>query len=754
VGESTHLPPRFWPVVERQSGTRTRLPCVGQSAVGSSVESCYNRGMSHSAERSEMDRGKNLRFFFNPRSVAVIGASRDSHKLGYGVVRNLHDYHFRGDIYPVNPQATTILGYTCYPSVADLPGPVDLAVVVVPARHVISTVTECGEAGIPAVVVVSGGFSETGPEGASRERQLQETAAQHNIRLLGPNCIGTIDTHTPVNTTFVIGMPRTGDIAFVSQSGAVVAAVIDWARGAGVGFSRIVSMGNGADVNEIELLAEMAADPQSRVITGYLEGVADGRAFLQVASEAARQKPVAMLKVGRGEGGARAVASHTGALAGSAEAYDAALRKAGVLRANSLEELFDWARALAWQPLPSGNRVAVLTNAGGPGILAVDALEAAGLTLAPLTDTTRQYLASRCPPYASVNNPVDILAGSGPGTYARALDALLADETVDATVVIQAPQDWFYPTSLAEVIGEVAAGSRKPVLACVMGLASTTDALNILHRQRIPNYAFPERVASTLAAMLARRRWLETPPEPPSSLLLADREAAREILQKAIDSEAEMLSWEETVRLLEAYDIPTPAAGLAKTAEEAIALANELGYPVALKIASTTITHKSDVGGVEIGLGGAKAVRAAFERILANVRRVRPEATLDGVMIQQMIPPGQEVIVGWKRDPQFGPLMLVGSGGTDVELVRDVAVGIAPLARREAEQMLDRTLVSKRLAGWRGAPPGDREAVVDTLLRLSQMALDLPQIAELEINPLQVLPAQQGAIAVDGRGIL
>jgi acetyltransferase len=579
-------------------------------------------------------------------------------------------------------------------------------------------------------------------------------AAEHHIRLLGPNCIGTIDTHTPVNTTFVVGMPRTGDIAFVSQSGAVVAAVIDWARGAGVGFSRMVSLGNGADVNEIELLAEMAADPQSRVITGYLEGVADGRAFLQMASQAARRKPLVMLKVGRGEGGARAVASHTGALAGSAEAYDAAFRKTGILRANSLEELFDWARALAWQPLPKGNRVAVLTNAGGPGILAVDALEAAGLRLAPLTDTTREYLASRCPPHASVRNPVDILAGSGPGTYARALDALLADETVDAAVVIQAPQDWFYPTSLAEVVGEVAAGSRKPVLACIMGLASTADALNILHRRRVPNYAFPERVASTLAAMWARHRWLESPPEPVAEPSPIDDGAAQEIMAVALASGAQVLDGLATASLLRAYGIPLPADGLATTVDDAVALADGIGYPVVLKIVSPDITHKSDVGGVVAGLENADAVRQAFGRMMETVQARQPESRVEGVMVQEMVPAGQEVIIGWKRDPQFGPLLLVGSGGTEVELVRDVAVEIAPLTRGEAERMLSATVAGRRLSGWRGAPPADRQAVIDVLLRLSQMALDRPEVAELEINPLRVFRDGEGAVAVDGRAIL
>ncbi len=701
-----------------------------------------------------MEKKQHLQFFFNPRSVAIIGASRDSHKLGYGVVNNLPEHHYRGQIYPVNPRAREVLGYECYPNIAEVPKPVDLAILIVPARIVADTIAQCGEAGVPAAIVVSGGFSEIGPEGEQREKELTETAARYGMRILGPNCIGAIDTHTPVNTTFVNGMPRIGDIAFVSQSGAVVAAVIDWARGAGVGFSRMVSLGNSADVNETEMLAEMAADPESRVITGYLEGVADGRTFMEVASEAAIKKPVGMVKVGLGESGARAVASHTGALAGSSQAYDAAFRKAGVLRASSLEELFDWARALAWQPLPKGNRVAVLTNAGGPGILAVDALEAAGLTLAPLTDATREYLRTRCPAHSSVRNPVDILAGSGPATYARALDALLADETVDAAVVIQAPQDWFFPTSLAEVIGEVAAGSKKPVLACLMGLASTGDALKILHRQRIPNYAFPERVATSLAAMLARRRWLETPekvfPEP----FTVDSESAERVVQTALDAGREVLSGPETAQLLKAYGLTVPADALAVSAEAAVTLAQEMGCPVALKVDSAEITHKSDVGGVEIALADANAVKAGFERIIANVKRNKPEAQLKGVTVQQMIPAGLEVSVGWKRDPQFGPMLLVGSGGTDVELVRDVAVAIAPISRSRAEWMLDETFVSKKLAGWRGAPPADREAVIDALLRISQMSMEHPQIAELEINPLRVLADGEGAVAVDGRGIL
>jgi len=451
--------------------------------------------------------------FFNPKGIAVVGASRDPHKLGYGVLRNLKEYHYRGNIYPVNRVAREILGYSCYRSVAEVPDPVDLAVIVVPAPAVVQMVQACGKRGIKYGIVVSGGFGETDEEGKKREVALKAAAQEYGMRLIGPNCIGTIDTHTPVNTTFVVGMPRSGDIGFVSQSGALVAAVIDWARGAGVGFSRMVSLGNEIDVTETEMLEALAEDPATAVVTAYIEGVKNGRQFLKVAEKTARNKPVVILKAGRGKHSAKAVASHTGALAGSRQAYDAAFDHSGILRANTTEELFDWARALAWQPLPKGKRVAILTNAGGPAIIAVDFLDASGLELAPLTPETKNYLRSRLPAAASVNNPVDVLAGSGPGSYAVALDALLSDSTVDAALVIQAPQDWFLPASLAEVIGEVAAVHRKPVMASVMGLASVDQALAILHSRRVPNFSFPERAVTALAVMNARRQWLETPAE-------------------------------------------------------------------------------------------------------------------------------------------------------------------------------------------------------------------------------------------------
>lgn len=681
--------------------------------------------------------------FFNPRGVAVVGASRDSHKLGYGVVRNLTEYRYPGKIYPVNPVAREILGHACYKSIAKVPDPVDLAIVVVPAKFVAQALDECGQRGIRHVIVVSGGFRETGPEGRAREDDLVSVAKKYGMRVIGPNCIGTIDTHTPVNTTFVIGMPKAGDIGFVSQSGAMVAAVIDWARGAGVGFSRIVSLGNQMDVNVTEMIAAIGEDPQTRVITAYIEGVTDGRAFMDNAEGIARHKPVVVLKAGQGTSGAKAVASHTGALAGSAEAYDAAFMHSGLLRANTTEELFDWARALAWQPLPEGNRVAVLTNAGGPAILAVDSLEAAGLKLAPLTDDTRKFLRPRLPAAASVGNPVDVLAGSGPATYALALDTLLSDPTVDAAIVIQAPQDWFLPESLAEVIGEVAVVNKKPVLTSIMGLASVEKALAILHQKRVPTFAFPERATSALAAMWARKQWLDAPVEEPVVLSDIHKNKAKTAVGRG-DFNA----------LVSAYGIHLPPSQLANTAEEAVKIAGEIGYPVTLKLVSPDFTHKSDVGGVILDMQNGEDVRNGFKKIVENAQKAKAGVTIRGVSVQKMLKGGEEVIVGFRRDPQFGPIIVVGSGGIHVELLKDIAMGIGPITPSQAQGMLDSTLAGIRLKGWRGSPPKDRKAVLDAIYRISQISMDFPHISELEINPLYVLPEGEGAYAIDVRGVI
>ncbi|MGD8427723.1 MAG: acetate--CoA ligase family protein [Balneolaceae bacterium] len=677
--------------------------------------------------------------FFKPDGVAVIGASRNPHKLGFGVVRNLKDFHYQGPIYPVNKSASEILGKRCYASVKNVPDPVDLAIIIVPAQIVPETVRDCGKRGIKHAIVISGGFSETGPDGSALEKKLKKAAVEFNMHVIGPNCIGTIDTHTPVNTTFVTGMPEPGEIGFSSQSGAMVAAVIDWARGAGVGFSRIVSLGNQIDVNETQMIETLSEDPQTKVITAYIEGVSDGVSFLEVAKKAARKKPFIALKGGRGDSGARAVASHTGALAGSSEAYEAAFKTSGVLQASTMEEMFDWARALAWQPLPEGNRVAVLTNAGGPAILAVDAIEKAGLELATLSQSTKAYLKSRLPKAASIGNPVDVLAGSGPGTYAVALDAILTDKNVDSVVVIQAPQDWFLPASLAEVIGEVAGVHQKPVLASIMGKASVEEALSILHKRKIPNLSFPERVASVLAAMVNRRQWLKTFNAPPKRYFEVDIEISNKLTAEQ--------NWK---CLLEQYGISFPVQHTVKTMEEAQNAASEIGFPVVLKLTSKTVTHKTDINGVQLRLQNTEEVGKAWQKLEHAASKAG--VSMEAVIVQKMLSGGQETILGIRRDEQFGPLILFGTGGTDVELVKDVQMAIAPLNKAQADELINNTKVGTKLKGWRGQPPADLEALLDQIVRFSLLAVDQPGILELEINPLYVMPQGKGAYALDVRG--
>jgi acetyltransferase len=677
--------------------------------------------------------------FFSPKGVAVIGASQDAHKLGYGVIRNLLKYRYSGEIYPVNKNAFEIQGQTCFESVGKVPDPVDLAVIIVPAKTVAAVLEECGERGIKYVIIVTGGFSETGPEGKLMEEELIEVASRYDIRMVGPNCIGTIDTHTPVNTTFVVGMPEPGEIGFISHSGAMVAAIIDWADGSGIGFSRIASLGNQIDVNEIEMTKTIAHDPKTKVITAYIEGVSDGLKFIETAKEAALVKPFLMLKGGHGESGARAVASHTGALAGSSEAYQAAFKHCGIQEAHTIEEMFEWARAMAWQPLPKGKRVAVLTNAGGPAILAVDALEKAGLEIASLSEETKNYLASRLPKAASVNNPVDVLAGSGPATYTLALEALLTDQDVDAVVVIQAPQDWFLPVSLAEVVGEVAGAHKKPVITSIMGRASVGDALKILQKRRIPNVAFPERSASVLSAMIERRKWLESNKDPDPINIEVDLKAAKKAVAQ-----------KDWIELLKLYGIQFPKQTIATNLKDALDEANKINGSVAMKLMSDEVSHKSDIGGVKLNLKGDDAIRKAWEEIAKNTARA--DAGMKGVLIQEMISSASEVIVGMVRDEQFGPTVLFGTGGTEVELYKDVRTAIAPTNREQVIQLINSTKAGVKLRGWRNLPPGDVEVLIDVILTLSNISHDFPEITELEINPLCVLEKGKGAYALDVRG--
>jgi acetyl coenzyme A synthetase (ADP forming)-like protein len=693
-----------------------------------------------------------LEVFFAPQGVAILGASRDASKLNHGIVCNLVEHGYPGPIYPVNPRAKEILGLRCYPSILAVPDPVDLAVIVLPAPLVPQVLEECGQRGLKGAVVISSGFREVGGRGAQLEEQLVEIAHRCGMRLIGPNCVGVIDTVTPLDTSFVATMPLPGRIAFLSQSGAICGGLIDWTRSKGVGFSRFVSLGNEADVTETDLLEFLGRDPHTKVVAAYLEGIQDGARFMAVARQVARHTPFVVLKTGGTRGGAQAALSHTGALSGSEQALRTALRQCGALQVESLNDLFDQALALACQPPPQGDQIAVLTNAGGPGVLAADGLEREGLRLAPLSEETMALLLVHLPPEASVQGPVDLL-GSGRGPeYALALEALLKDPQVHGVIVIHVPPVHVSPEKIAEAIGDTLSRSavEKPVLACFLGEASVREAIKILHRHRIPPYTFPEQASRAMGALRRYRRWLERPLSEAQPLPDVNRRLVKDTLVQTEGRQA--LESLEALRVLEAYRLPVARAGLARTAEEAAALAEEIGCPVALKIVSPDILHKSDLGGVALDLPHAAAVREAFASMVGRVKGRAPEAWIQGVLVQKMAPRGREVIVGLSRDPQFGPLLMFGLGGLYVEVLEDVSSRIAPISYDEALAMIQEVRSFPILREVRGERPVDLEAIADCLVRVSQLAVDFPQIAELDINPLVV--GEKGAVAVDARLIL
>ena len=690
--------------------------------------------------------------FLSPKGVVVIGVSRDPTKLGYGLARNLIASGYPGAVHFVNPKGDTLLGRPIYPHVQDVPEPVDLAVVLVPPPAVPDALRECAARGVHAAIIASGGFREVGPEGAVLEAECLRIAAEAGMRLVGPNCVGLMNTHLPMDTTFLQPPgPPPGEIALISQSGAMCAAIIDWVRGQGFGLSLLLSLGNQADVTETDMLAPVAEDVHTAVITMYIESVTDGQRFVEVARRVTRQKPIVALKVGRFAAGQRAAASHTGALAGAEAAYDAAFAKAGVLRANTIEEMFLWARALAWSPLPKGRRVAVLTNSGGPGVTAADALESNGLELANLGPQTEAALRALLPSAASVHNPIDMLASATPEHFAGCLRALLADPGVDSVLVISPPPPPSTTGAVAKALIPLIQVSDKPVIVTLMGDKLIQEGVELLRAAKIPEYRFPEQSASALAALYRRAQLLAEDTVEGAALLNGiDRDAAARLLEGL--PAGQFVPPAVATGLMEAYGIPCLRLVLAATPEAAAQEADRLGYPLVLKLASADITHKSDVGGVLLNLNSAAEAAQGFVTVSENARRARPEARLEGVHLQRMLPPGQEVIVGVVRDPQFGALVMFGSGGVEVEGLKDVAFALAPLSRSEAARMLESTWAGRKLKGFRSLAPADREAVIDALVRLAQLAYDLPQIAEIEVNPLRAL--NEGACAIDVRARL
>ncbi|MCJ7737701.1 MAG: acetate--CoA ligase family protein [Anaerolineae bacterium] len=694
-----------------------------------------------------------LETFFTPKSVAVIGASATPGKLGHSVVRNLQEGGFEGEIYPINPKSTEILGLTAYRSVMDILGTVDLAVIVIPYGVVPAALEECGEKGIPSVVIITAGFRESGRGGVEREKQLVEIAHRYKMRLIGPNCLGVIDTGTPLNATFSAGMPPVGPIDFMSQSGALGTAVLDIAMAGRMGFSKFISLGNKADVSEIDLLNALADDPASKVILMYVEGVSNGQEFIQVARRVSRRKPIIAIKSGVTESGSRAVSSHTGSLAGSEAAYPAAFKQAGVIRAQSMQELFDFSLAFAYQPRIAGNRIGIVTNAGGPGILATDGLERAGMRIARFTEETRAALSDCLPSWASVGNPVDVLGDAKADRYKEAIRLTLADPRVDGLLVVLTPQAMTEIEETAKAVGDVAKTSEKPILACFMGEARVNAGVEILREADVPNYMFPERAAASFAAMEAYRSELERPIFEPEACVECN--ATVRALFDRIRSEGRVTIGDaEAWDVLKAYGFSVPESKLATTADEAVEFAGAIGYPVVLKIASPDILHKTDVGGVKVNLRSASDVRDAFDLIVYRAGRYMPDARIWGCQVQQMVLGGREILLGMSRDPQFGPLVAFGLGGIYVEALKDVAFRVAPFSREEASEMIREIRSYRLLEGVRGEQRSDHEALIDALLKISRLVTDFPEIVELDINPMMVFEEGSGAMAIDMRLVL
>jgi acetyltransferase len=694
--------------------------------------------------------------FFSPRSVAVIGASTDPGKLGHAVLHNLVHGGFCADgrkVYPINPKAPSILGQAAFPTVEAVPDPIDLAVIVVPYLRVLEALKTCTRKQIPAVVIITAGFREAGLAGLEREQEVLDLARHHGIRLIGPNCLGVIDTNTPLNASFSAGTPPPGPMGFMSQSGALGTAILDWAQAGRLGLSKFVSLGNKADVSEIDLLEDWGKDDRTRVILCYIEGVPDGQAFIDVARRTAKKKPIVAIKSGVTQGGARAVSSHTGSLAGSEQAYQAAFRQAGIVRADTLEDLFDYAIGFGYLPPLRGDRVAIVTNAGGPGILATDALERAGLSLARFTPETLAGLKQGLPDASSASNPVDVLGDSRSDRYRFALERVVADPNVDALLVILTPQAMTEIEPTAQVVIDLAAAATIPVIACFMGESRVAPAAAMFAARHLPNFPFPERAASALKAMSTYRQFAAEP-LPEFERFAIDGAAIRQVFDRVRAEGRVAIGDAEARAVLTACGLTIPPSELAESPEQAAEIASRIGFPVVLKIASPDILHKTDVGGVKVGLETPSDVRDAFDLITYRAHRYLPDARLWGCLVQKMVPPGIEVLLGMNRDPQFGPLVTVGLGGIFVEILKDVAFRVAPFARGEAEQMLTEIRARAVLDGVRGKPPADKPALVEALLRISQLVSEFPEISELDINPFIVYEAGSGGIAIDMRLVL
>ncbi|MDR1727958.1 MAG: acetate--CoA ligase family protein [Acidobacteriota bacterium] len=696
---------------------------------------------------------------FNPKSIAVVGASTKPHTVGNDLVQNLITHKFTGSVYPVNPKAPDILGIKAYPSLTDLPEPVELIAVAVPAAAVLGVVEQAKAVGVKAMVLLSAGFKETGKEGLELERQLTRAVREAGIALVGPNCLGVInaDPKIRLNATFARKMPQHGKLAFISQSGALCTSVLDYAEERQIGFSKFVSFGNKADVNEVDLLSYLAEDESTRVIAMYLEDIGDGTAFIETARQVFWKsgKPILCLKSGRSPEGAKAVSSHTGSLAGSDSVYDAIMLQSGIQRVDKISELFDYAALYTTQPLAKGKRLGIVTNAGGPGIMATDAAVRVGLKLAALSPETKDKLRASLPAAAALGNPVDVVGDAHADRYRSAVRTVLEDPEVDMGLVILTPQSMTEIEETARIIPEAVKDLGKPVVCSFMGASDVAEGAKILRSSGIPNYPFPEDAIFSLAGAEKLSSMLAIPDREEVKFDNLDVAKAKEIIEGALArGDKKYLTQSECRPIFECYGFPLLFSRMATSAAEAGEIVGAFGKPVVMKVMSEDVVHKFDAGGVVLNISGAEGAAKAYDQIVTNVSKSVPGAKIQGILIEGMAQKGVEVILGATRDAKFGPMLMFGLGGTFVEVLKDVTFRLAPMWRASAHRMIREIRAFKILTGVRGAPPSDLAAIEDVLLRLSALVTNHPEISELDINPLIVHAEGSGCSVADSRIML
>jgi len=695
---------------------------------------------------------ENLDAIFKPRSIAVVGTSRKDGTIGRQILHNIVAYGFNGPVYPVNPNAEYVNSIKCYPNVSSIPDQVDLAVIVVPKEVVMPVVEECGEKGVKGVVVISAGFKEIGETGVKLEKELVDLIKKCGMRLVGPNCMGVINTAKDIrmDATFGSTLPLDGHVGFMSQSGALGNIILEYADELKIGFSKFISMGNKADVSGNDMLMDLEGDKNTHIILMYLESFGNPRKFTKIARRLTKKKPVIAVKAGRTLAGARAASSHTGALAGLDVAVDALFDQCGVLRATSIEELFDYAVAFSNQPLPKGKKVAIVTNAGGPGIIATDACVSLGLDLSTFDKETYNMLEEILPEEASTQNPVDILGDGGPERYEKSLDVVLKDKNVDAVITIFVPPLMSRALDVALAISRVSANYDKPVLGCFMGREEVLTSIQELEKNNIPAYLFPESAAKSIAGMYKYNQ-LRGRREGNIRHFEVNKEKVEGILAQAKKKGDGYLPHDQVKDVLEAYGFMFPALEGAKDEEEALKIAKRIGYPVALKISSPDIIHKSDAGGVALDIEDENELRKKYKKVISEVKSKAPKAKIEGMIVEEMVEGGRETIIGMSLDPNFGPLIMFGLGGIYVEILKDVSFRIAPITDLDASEMVKSVKSYPLLKGVRGKKPVDLDSIEEYIQRLSRLVEDFPEIEEIDVNPFVVFEKGRCCNVVDAR---